>query len=259
MTFEASHHTTLPAPYQTGKRSNGGYWSSINIGGRIWRVYFEPRCKVCMSGLADQIHALAASSYSPRAIMDALNVDHPDHGFSQRNLSDHLTRHLPGYKSFGRALQAASSALKLGTNPAFASAEMYASVVLNTAFAEVVSGRVVVKPSDGIAAARLLHDMQRDEAEAGAAEFTQNLVSVMIAEMRELLTPAQFRDFLWRIRSHPGVNGTEFDTDDSQDGYIDAEVIDDGPPRAVPPPSLPTEQPGAPGVGLPVSEIVKFL
>ena len=249
----AASFTRVPEPIQVSRVGNGAVSYRQRIGNRTYEFRMEPRCKVCQADeeLLRRIHTLAYSRATVTGIMRAVGPEPP---FSLESLKNHLYKHTPDFQLFDAAAQQVATVMGLVESQMDRiHGPVAAQAILNRGFDNVVSDRVEVKPSDILAAAKFLDDIEQRDKGQGSARFYGEMIALMVAGFRKGMTDERFASTMWSLRSNPRM--IEIARELGMVPVIEAETVAYV-PEALPPAIDEDEVDDAP---IAHSELIKFL
>lgn len=177
--------------------------ASLQVGGNVYPLVNAPGCKTCGSEYRPEIEAALVKGYSANQVLRHLPEGH---NLLERNLKDHLAAgHLPVKSAAvqklaeataeerGRVVEAGAEVLV--THAAFA------RTILSRVRERVAAGELEPDVRDGLAAARLLHDLEEPSA-LDHESVVRGMVH-FIEAVRAIMTPGQFAELGRKIGQDP--------------------------------------------------------
>lgn len=178
------------------------------IGGRDYPLRSIPSCKTCQSPHRLEAEAmLLTSGRTPAAIARSLPEDA---GLTGDNLRDHFNNgHMPLQVEVQRRL-VERRALKVGKDLESATELLVDQVVLAEAIVQktyerLAAGEIEPDTADGIAAARFLHAVERDESGGLDQEMWVTAVNAIFEVVSEEVEDAVWAKIGERLAAHPAL------------------------------------------------------
>lgn len=196
--------TELPPLVSIVTTGNGRTTFMTSRSGRRSVHIFEPRCNVCTVDpeVLDEIHRLASNG-SPVARIG--KIIRQDAKLTNRQIQHHLVTHVPDYASYERAISSAAQAFGEGEFPARVSGLHASQIIIERGTKLLAEGRVELKASDIMAAARFQYEMESDGKTVADGSSYATIMTIMLTKFQQALGPARFNAVMWSLGADPGI------------------------------------------------------
>lgn len=223
------HHTphitpTVLAPIFSAVTTKGGGTAYLtSLAGRRKVFVYEPRCHVCNADkeVVDSIHRLAANGTPIARITKMLP---PEVKFSNRQVKHHLETHVSEYAMYERAVSSAAQAFGEGEFPARVSGLHASQIILERGTMLLAEGRVEVKATDILAAARFQHEMESEGKSVADASAYSTMMTVLLGKFYHAMGPARFNSVMFTLASDPRIAEIMRDTGISPAEAVEREI-----------------------------------
>lgn len=208
--------------------------SMVNLGGRLYPLRTEPRCKVCNSPHRLQVERGLVASYGYRAIIRTLP---DDHGLTDRNLKDHVANgHLP-LEQMARRVLVEERAREIGlsienTDGPLGDHITLARLTVQDAIERLLKGELKPTLGEALQAAKLLNDYGLwGGSEIDREAITEAFTAYWEAVTREV-DPETMGRISRRLTANPVIRSLMASSDD-EDESVEAESWEEAVPVTV--------------------------
>lgn len=161
----------------------------------------KPNCRVCQSPWLEEIEVRAVQSYAYKAIWNIL-PDDVKADISLGTIRNHLEKHTAAMRRqiiLSRQVEAKARGIDIEDfeGRVLGVRGFLQQIIDDASDALVRTGQV--KISDAIAAARLILDMEKAESGAESVGLYTGLISVMILEAQQVMSPNQYATWVSRV------------------------------------------------------------
>lgn len=217
--------TELPPVLSVVVSKNGAQTWASSVQGRRKTFIYEPRCGVCTAdeGVLADIHRLSANGTPIARIGRMVGVDA---GLTNRQIRHHLVTHVSEYALFERALASAAFAFGEGDAPARVSGLHASQIILERGTKLLTEGRVEIKASDLLAAARFQHEIEQEGKDVADASMYSEVMGIIMRQFYQAIGPSRFNSVMASIASDPRMAEIMRDTGLSPASAIEAEDQD---------------------------------
>ena len=200
------------------------------VRGRRLAYVYEPRCHVCTTDpeVLEEIHGLAADSVPVARILKTIGEDV---GLSNRQLRQHLNRHVPEYALYERAVRSAATAFGDDEYPSRVNGLQASQIIIERGTQLLAEGRLELKATDVLAAARFQHDMELDEHLMADAAIYSEAMMIVLGKFYKSIGPARFNEVMWSLSADPRMSEIMRVIGLNPASVIDAEATEENPVR----------------------------
>lgn len=207
----------------------------VELNGRNYDLIYDPRCRVCRLG-PDGVHVvnkMLAEGFTYRDIAKQVqNLDIPNgpHKLTTDQIRTHFEKHLPAKTGAvrtiieHRAAQMQKDFIEGTEN--LVSPYVYAEVLLQKAFQDMATSRDAITPKDGIEAAKLIHQFNKEEASNSDMAEALSQLNKIISAVRDVVPPEMFSQIISKIEGNE-ITNTTIDAVEEDDDEEEINVIDE--------------------------------
>lgn len=198
----------------------------VELNGRNYDLVFDPRCHVCRLG-PDGVHlvnSLLAQGFTYQNIskqVSNVTFNHETRKVSVPQIRQHFEKHVPVKTAAVRTILEHRAAKMqqdfIEGTESLVNPYVYAEALMQKAFSDLMDSPSPVSARDGMEAAKLLHQFNKEEAAGTDMAEALSQLNKIITAVREVVPPAMFSQIIDKIQGNQ-IPST-----------VDAEVMDDDP------------------------------
>lgn len=194
--------TELPSVLGVSVTNTGRQTWVSGADGRRKTYIYEPRCGVCKADreVIDDIHRMSANGVPVARIAKVIDQDAK---LTNRQIRHHLVNHVSEYALFERALSAAAQAFGEGEYPIRVSALHASQIILERGTKLLAEGRVELKATDIMAAARFQYEIEQQGKDIADASTYSEAMMIVLSKFYQAVGPARFNSVMWSLASDP--------------------------------------------------------
>jgi hypothetical protein len=192
--------TELPPMISGVVTSNGRQTYRLTVGSFSGIYTYEPRCAVCTAPdeVVIEINEMASLGTPIKRIF--VNAAQPA-GLKMYSLRTHLRKHTPEYAMLDRAIRATGAAFG-DADPDRVTGIQFSQLMLERGMAMLANGRMELKATDVLAAARFQHDLEVDESIINTDLYSEAMM-IMLGKFYQSFGPARFNEVMWSLSADP--------------------------------------------------------
>lgn len=207
--FKVDTRHVTPASLDWTKTTSGETDIKVMIGQHRYEYRYDPRCHTCTIGdpWIDEINRKAVMGVFATQILRELPKEIRDK-ISIQSLRGHINNHLGDMAEYHQTMIAmfrSCIGISSDQHPDFLNAEMAARTVMTTGVKGVVSGRVDVKASDLLNAAKMVQDIEDRTAQKDQAALFGEAASIIMASARDAMSDDAYNQLVWRLQSNERI------------------------------------------------------
>lgn len=207
--FKVETENIVPASIDWTKTTSGETDIRVIVGQYKYDYRFNRRCLTCMIGdpWIDQINRQAVLGVFATQIMRELPKEVQDK-MSIQSLRGHINNHLGETALYHQAMLAAfRSCIGIASDqyPEQLNAEMAARTVMMTGVKGIATGRIDVKTSDVLNAAKMVQDIEDRTAQKDQAALFGEAAQIIMASARESMSDDAYNQLVWRLQSNERI------------------------------------------------------
>lgn len=195
----------------------------VELNGRNYEIHFDPRCGVCRLGSDGvlMVNRMLTEGFTYRDIIkqvQSLDIPNKPKNVTSQAVRNHYENHLPAKSAAVRTI-IEQRAAKMQQNfiegtENLVSPYIYAEVMMQKAFHDMVDSNEKITAKDGIEAAKLLHQFTKEEqSNADVAEAYAQLNRI-IGAVRDIVPQDMFSKIINRVQNGNQIEQVESEPDD---------------------------------------------
>jgi hypothetical protein len=207
----------------------------VELNGRNYDLIFDPRCRVCRLGSDGVllVNRMLTEGFTYSDIAKQVrnvNIPNGPHRLTTAQIQDHWEKHLPAKNAAVRTIIEARAAQMQedfveGTQNLL-SPYVYAKVMMDRAYYDMVDNNMPISPKEGIEAAKLLHQFEKEEANSSDMAEAMAQLNRIIGAVRDIVPAEMFSKIIDRVQNPNGsitVEARNVPDEDDEDDYDDEE------------------------------------
>lgn len=200
----------------------------VELNGRNYDLIYDPRCRVCRLG-PDGVHVvnkMLTEGFTYRDIskqVQILDIPNGPHRLATSQIQSHFEKHLPAKSAAVRTILEHRAAQMQkdfieGTEN-LVTPYVYAEVMMQKAFQDMATSSHAISPKDGIEAAKILHQFNKEEASNSDMAEALSQLNKIISAVRDVVPAQMFTQIIDKIQGNQIT--TTVDAEESDEEEVD--------------------------------------